>query len=85
VKTIFGRSGRFDGDEVLDLLLARPETAEFITAKLWREFVSPEPDAKDVRAIASHFRDTRYDIRGGAARLCSYRMRSMPRRIAPCW
>jgi uncharacterized protein (DUF1800 family) len=55
-KTVFGRSGRFDGDEVLDILLAQPSTAEFIVGKLWREFVSPEPDADRVRAIAAQFR-----------------------------
>src|SRR6516162_2581893 len=38
VKTVLGRTGRFDGDAVLDLLLAQPQTAEYITAKLWREF-----------------------------------------------
>jgi hypothetical protein len=44
-KTVLGRTGRFDGDGVLDILLARPETAQFIARKLWREFVSPTPDA----------------------------------------
>jgi uncharacterized protein (DUF1800 family) len=62
-KTVFGKSGRFDGDDVLDLLLARPETSEFIVSKLWREFVSPEPDKTEVRRIAKRFRDSRYDIK----------------------
>ena len=47
---MLGKSGRFDGDDVLDLLLARPETARYVTAKLWREFVSPDPDPAEVRA-----------------------------------
>ena len=63
VKTVLGRAGNFDGDAVLDILLAQPQTAEFIVCKLWREFVSPEPDAADVRRIASVFRDSHYDIR----------------------
>ena len=45
-KTVLGRAGNFDGDAVLDLLLARPETAAFVTGKLWREFVSPVADAE---------------------------------------
>ena len=61
-KTIFGRTGRYDGDQVLDLLLARPETAEFVVGKLWREFVSPEPDAAEVRRIAADFRRSGYKI-----------------------
>jgi uncharacterized protein (DUF1800 family) len=62
-KTLLGQSGNFDGDAVLDILLARPATAEFITRKLWREFVSPEPDEREVRRIAARFRESGYDIR----------------------
>ena len=42
-KTILGERGNFDGDDVLDILLRQPATAEFIVGKLWREFVSPTP------------------------------------------
>ena len=63
IKTIFGKTGNFDGNQVIDLLLVRPETSEFIVAKLWREFVSPEPDARVVKKIARDFRDSNYDIR----------------------
>jgi hypothetical protein len=48
---------------VLDVILERPRTAEFITAKLWREFVSPEPDPAEVRRIAKAFRNRDYDIK----------------------
>jgi uncharacterized protein (DUF1800 family) len=63
-KTVLGRSGRFDGDAVLDILLAQPSTAEFIVGKLWREFVSPEPDAARVRLIAIQFRTGGWRIDG---------------------
>jgi uncharacterized protein (DUF1800 family) len=69
VKTVFGKSGRFDGDAVLDLLLARPETADYLTAKLWREFISPDPDAAEVRRIAGRFRESNYDIKAALAEL----------------
>ncbi len=62
VKTVLGRTGSFDGDAVLDILLAQPQTAEFIVRKLWREFVSPDPDPVEVRRVARVFRDSRYDI-----------------------
>lgn len=62
-KTVLGRRGNLDGDAVLDILLAQPVTAEFITAKLWREFVSPEPDVAQWKRVAQRFRDSRYDIR----------------------
>ena len=63
VKTVLGRSGEFDGDAVLDILLAQPQTAELIVTKLWREFVSPNPDAAEVKRIARMFRDNRYNIK----------------------
>ncbi len=62
-KTVLGCTGHLDGDDVLDILLAKPETAEFITRKLWREFVSPDPDEREVKRIAARFRDSRYDIK----------------------
>ena len=63
VKTVLGRTGSFDGSAVLDILLAQPQTAEFVAGKLWREFVSPVPDAAEVRRIARAFRESGYDIR----------------------
>jgi uncharacterized protein (DUF1800 family) len=62
-KVVLAKTGRFDGDSVLDILLARPETAEFVTTKLWREFVSPDPDPAEVARIARRFRDSNYDIK----------------------
>jgi len=63
VKTVLGRSGRFDGDAVLDVILAQPQTAEYITAKLWREFVSADPDPREVKRIAQVFRGQDYDVK----------------------
>jgi uncharacterized protein (DUF1800 family) len=63
VKTFLGRTGSFDGSAVLDILLAQPQTAEFVAGKLWREFVSPVPDPVEVRRIARAFRESGYDIR----------------------
>ncbi len=69
MKTVLGVSGAHDGDAVLGILLARPETAEFIVAKLWREFVSAEPDVAEVRRIAGVFRKGGYDIRSALREL----------------
>lgn len=62
-KTFLGRTGHFGGDEILDILLANPRTAAFVTEKLWREFVSPQPDPAEVKRLAAVFRDARYEIR----------------------
>jgi uncharacterized protein (DUF1800 family) len=34
-------SRHFDGDDVLDMLLRKPQTARFVTLKLWKYLVSP--------------------------------------------
>jgi uncharacterized protein (DUF1800 family) len=62
-KTVLGRTGNFDGDAVLDILLSRRESAEFVVAKLWREFVSPEPDGPEVRRIAQKFHLSNHEIK----------------------
>jgi uncharacterized protein (DUF1800 family) len=61
MKLIFGRQGRYGAEDVLNLLLERPETAEFVVRKLWREFISPAPDAQDVAYLAGAFRNSHYD------------------------
>lgn len=55
-KTLFGKTARFDTASALDAMLDQPAAARFITAKLWREFVSPTPDAAGVERIAQRFR-----------------------------
>lgn len=62
-KTVLGQRGKFDGDAVLDILLARPETADFIAAKLWREFVAPQPDAAEVARIADVLRRGGFELK----------------------
>ena len=63
VKTVLGHNGAFDGGDVLEILLAQPQTAQLIVRKLWQEFVSPAPDAREVERIAEEFRRSRYEIR----------------------
>ena len=62
-KRILGAEGNFDADAALDVLLAQPQTATFIVNKLWREFVSPTPDAREVQRVANAFRASGYEIK----------------------
>jgi uncharacterized protein (DUF1800 family) len=65
-KTVLGKTGNFDGDQVIDILLRKPETSLFITRKLWREFVSPTVDQPgddtEIRRLAGIFRESGYSI-----------------------
>ena len=81
-KAVLGRTGKLDGDQVLDILLAEPATAEFIIRKLWREFVSPDPDETAIRRIAQRIRAT--TSRSRSTRY-SRPTRFTPARTAECW
>ncbi len=61
-KTILGQTGNFSGDDVITMLLQRPETAEFVVKKLMREFVAPVPEAAEVKRLAKIFREGNYEI-----------------------
>jgi uncharacterized protein (DUF1800 family) len=55
-KTIFGKTGNFDGDDFLGLIVEQPQAARFITAKLWNYF-SGEPASEELTgALAEKFR-----------------------------
>jgi uncharacterized protein (DUF1800 family) len=68
-KTVLGRSGRLRGEDVLAILLEQPATAEFVVGKLWREFVSPQPDPAEQRRIAAAFRASGYQVRAALREL----------------
>jgi uncharacterized protein (DUF1800 family) len=61
-KTVLGKTGNFDGDQIFDVLLKRPEAAQFITRKLWKEFISTTTDEREVARLADIFRDSGYNI-----------------------
>jgi uncharacterized protein (DUF1800 family) len=61
-KTVLGRSGNFDGDQVLDILLEQKQTARFICVKIYRYFVHDQPDEQRVEAMADRFYQSHYDI-----------------------
>lgn len=63
-KTIFGESGNFDGDDLVDLILEQPAVARYIAMKFWREFIG-EIEIPDDRLTphAAIFRDSNYDVR----------------------
>ncbi|HEX2750911.1 MAG TPA: DUF1800 domain-containing protein [Verrucomicrobiales bacterium] len=42
-KTFFGKKGSFNGSDIVDIIFQQPQSALFITAKLWRYFVSDTP------------------------------------------
>ena len=63
MKTILGKTGPFDADDVIDILLSQPVAAEFLSRKFWRAYVSEyNEDPQEITAIAQAFRESDYDI-----------------------
>ncbi|MFZ2897821.1 MAG: DUF1800 domain-containing protein [Saprospiraceae bacterium] len=61
-KSFMGKTGDFDGTDIIDLLLERRETAQFIAAKAYRFFVADEADAGTVQWLGDVFYDSGYEI-----------------------
>lgn len=63
-KTVLGQTGRWDGDDVLAMLYRHPRFAEYQVERLWRTFISPEPDMQQVRQWSAQFRQDQYSLAG---------------------
>lgn len=62
-KTFFGKTGKFNGDDILNIILEQPKTSEFITKKFWKEFISDTPNKDEVKRIANIFKNSNYEIK----------------------
>jgi hypothetical protein len=61
-KTILNKTGRFTGEQVIDILLAQPVTAEFVAGKLYRYFVREDLSPEFQQQLGKLLRDSNYDI-----------------------
>ncbi|MCB0643613.1 MAG: DUF1800 domain-containing protein [Phaeodactylibacter sp.] len=61
-KTFMGRTGDFDGTDIIDILLENRQTASFIANKVFRYFVNAVPVEAQVQELADVFYDSDYDI-----------------------
>jgi hypothetical protein len=88
-KTILGRSGRFDGDDIPAILLDQPACATFLCTKLVRHFLTEtDPIPPELVApLADEFRESGYQARvplRTILRSALFHDRSMRRRRVKC-
>jgi uncharacterized protein (DUF1800 family) len=73
-KSFLGHRGRFNGEDVIDIIVGHPATARFIARHLYNFFVAdevqvpswhdtPPRDPEAVEILANAFREHQYDIR----------------------
>lgn len=64
VKTFLGKRGNFKGEDIINILLQHPRTAETIAKKMWHEFINiSKPDQRVINQWAAVFRNSNYDIK----------------------
>ncbi len=61
-KTVLGKQGRFDGVDVIDVILAQPVSAEFIAGKLYRYFVREELSGVTKAQLGTLLRENNYEL-----------------------
>ena len=63
LKTFLGRTGNFDGDDIVDIIMEQPAAAEYICTRLWTFFAYPDPEPEVIERLASVFRANDAEIR----------------------
>jgi uncharacterized protein (DUF1800 family) len=61
-KTFLGRTGNFNGDDIVDIIFDQPQCARFFAASLLNWFVYNDPEPELVNAVAGVIRAHRYDL-----------------------
>lgn len=62
-KTFLGRTGNLDGDDIVNIILEEPVTAEFMARKVFTFFVHDHPTPATVARLADAFRGNGYSVR----------------------
>jgi uncharacterized protein (DUF1800 family) len=62
-KTFLGKTGRLGGEDIIDIILAQPVTAEFVAAKLYRFFVRDEIADPVKASLGRALRESGYQIK----------------------
>ncbi len=61
-KTIFGKSGNFGPDDVVDLIFSKEEPSKYLAKRLWIAFAYPDPSEADLAPIVQVIKDNKYDL-----------------------
>ncbi len=62
-KTLFGQTGKFTGDDLVDLIMKQDATAEFIAGKFWQLLVSDKAATKTQLApLITELKNNDYDL-----------------------
>ena len=63
LKTFLGQTGNWDGDDIVDIVMASDAPGRFITRRLFTEFVHDHPSEASVDALEAVWDETGHDVR----------------------
>ena len=61
-KTVLGKTGNFDGGDVLDILLEQKQTSKYLTKRVYKFFVNENPNNEKIDWLADRFYKSDYHI-----------------------
>ena len=61
-KTFLGKTGNFEGDDILNILLENNQTANYICKKIFRYFVNENVNEQNQQWLSKRFYSNNYDI-----------------------
>ena len=61
-KTFLGHTGRFDGVDVIDIIMQQPVTADYIAGKIYRYFVRQDLSPELQKQLGAVLRENKYEI-----------------------
>ena len=62
-KTFLGETGNFNGDDIVDIIVKQPATAQFVATEIYNFFVSDNHDPEAVEVLARAYIECGYNIR----------------------
>lgn len=62
-KSFLGRRGRFDGDQMLDIILEQPAASRYLAGRIWTYFAGGEPDEAIAEGLAKTLRDGTWEMK----------------------
>ena len=61
-KTIFGRTGDYQPEDVVVLIFSRSEPAHYLARRLWVFLVAPDPTAADLAPLAAAIQEHHFEV-----------------------
>jgi uncharacterized protein (DUF1800 family) len=61
-KVVLGKTGNFDGEQVIDIILSKEATSEYMASKLYRYFVREEVAPEFRKQLGAELRKVNYEI-----------------------